>query len=96
MRRWKRNGDEEDDILTFEGFDVEEEVESKPKRRPYLPPRPIKTHFDYDDDLEEEEDACARFDELEPKIRAGKYKPKKGDPWNAHVLYDMLKSMGEI
>jgi hypothetical protein len=97
MRRWRKRPDEDDDdTLTFEDLETVEKEDDKPKRRPYLPPRPIRTHYSFDEDIDDEEGACARFDELEPKIRAGKYRPKRGDPWNAHVLYDMLKSMGEI
>ena len=102
MKRWKRKPDEEedDDTLTFDDIDDEEEDEddSKSKRRPYLPPRPIRTHFSYEEvDLDDDDDEKqARFDEIESKIRAGKYKPAKSDPWNAHVLYDMLKSLGDI
>lgn len=98
MKRWKRALDDgDDDDLTFDDFDIDGD-EGKSKRRSYLPPRPIRTHFSQDDEDEDEDavDGQSRFDEIEAKIRAGSYKPKKSDPWNAHVLYDMLKSLGDI
>lgn len=103
MNRWKRKVDEEDDdTLTFDDLDDlddgEDEDDPKPKRRPYLPPRPIRTHLSYEEgDFDEDDDSGqSRFDEIEAKIRSGSYKPTKSDPWNAHVLYDMLKSLGDV
>jgi len=98
MRRWRRRGEDEeneDDTLTFDDLEDEEEDESPRKRRSYLPPRPIRTHFN-EDSFDGEESIQERFDDLEASIRAGKYKPKDGDPWNAHVLYNLLKGLGEI
>jgi hypothetical protein len=103
MNRWKRKIDDEDDTLTFDDLDdlddLDDAVDDEPKkkRRPYLPPRPIRTHFSYEEgDLDEDDTEQNRFDEIEAKIRAGSYKPTKSDPWNAHVLYDMLRSLGEV
>jgi len=85
--------------LTFDDLedeeDEDEDEEKGYRKRTYSPPRPIRTHYhsDYDDDDERD---GPTFDELEPKIRAGKYKPKKSDPWNAIVLYNLLKESGEI
>jgi len=100
MKRWRKKKDEdEDDILSFEDLEEEEDDDEKPRRKRYLPPRPIRTHYSYDDSDDEDEDdgeSGPTFDELEPKIRAGKYKPKPDDPWNAHVLYQTLKKLGDI
>ena len=97
MRKWRRGDD--DDILSFDDLDLGGDEPRRGRRSlsrgDYLPPRPIQTHYD-EGDAEESEDACDRFDEIEAKIRSGEYKPQKSDPWNAHVLYNMLKSMGEI
>lgn len=97
MRRWNKKKLDDDDALTFDDLEdeEEEEEESRPRRRTYAPPRPIRTHYN-SDDYEGDDDAGPTFDELEPKIRAGKYKPKKTDPWNAIVLYNLLKESGEI
>ncbi len=97
MKRWKRELGEDDDTLTFDDLEeIDEDSDVKSRRRPYLPPRPIRTCFSYeDDDISVDEDD-SRFDEIESKIRSGDYKPKKADPWNAHVLYSLLKSLGEI
>jgi len=35
-------------------------------------------------------------DEMAAAIRAGKYKPKRQDPWTAHTLYSMLKDLGKL
>jgi len=100
MRRWKKkkkqDEEDDDDLLSFDDMDDDEEEDESPRRRSYLPPRPIRTyhHTEMDDDLDEEEGAT--FEDLEPKIRAGKYKPKKSDPWNAHILYNLLKERGAI
>ncbi len=99
MRRWKKKyEDEDDEVLTFDDLDGadDEDEEEIPRRRSYSPPRPIRTHYDFDESIEEDEDAGEKFDKIEPLIRSGKYKPKKSDPWNAHVLYNMLKEMGDI
>lgn len=99
MRRWRKKKDEdEDDILSFDDLEEEDDDDDeKPRRKRYLPPRPIRTHYSYDDsDDEDEGESGPTFDELEPKIRAGKYKPKSDDPWNAHILYQMLKKLGDI
>ena len=98
MRKWKKKIDDDDDTLTFDDLedDEDEEEEKGYRKRTYSPPRPIRTHYhsDYDDDDDERDGPT--FDELEPKIRAGKYKPKKTDPWNAIVLYNLLKESGDI
>lgn len=95
MRRWRKEEDD-DDILNFE--DLDEPVRGRGARR-YLPPeRKIITHYDIEDDEDDEESEASnsRFDELEPKIRAGEYKPTSSDPWHAHVLYNLLKDLGKI
>ena len=102
MRRWRKKKKEEDDddILNFEDLEEEEEEEDeeeeeKPRRR-YAPPRPIRTRFFGDDFDEDEDDEGPTFEELEPKIRAGKYVPKQSDPYTAHILYQSLRDLGEI
>jgi len=85
MTRWRKK-DDDDDVLTFD--DIEEPDGHQRYRKPV--PRHINTNFDY------EEQSGPTFDELELKIRSGKYKPKAKDPWNAHVLYQTLKDLGEI
>ena len=98
--RWrgrKKRLEDEEDVLTFEGLlesDDDEEEDDKPRRR-YAPPRPIRTRFHSDGDDDEEPDGPT-FEELEPKIRAGKYRPKSGDPWTAHILYQSLRDLGDI
>lgn len=100
MRRWRRDKEEDDDeLLTFdeledgdEDEDDEEEEEAGAGRR-YLRPRPLRIAR-YDDF--EDGESGPTFEDLEAKIRAGKYKPKSKDPWTAHVLYENLKSLGEI
>ena len=103
MRRWRKKKEDDDAILTFDGLEEgeeeeeeeDEEEEEKPRRRRYAPPRPIKTRF-HSDDEDEDGERGPTFDELEPKIRAGKYRPKKTDPWTAHLLYQSLRDLGEI
>lgn len=88
MRRWRRGTEEEpDEALVFD-----DEVEDRP--RSYA--RTMRTRFDADDYEEEAAEDAASFDDLEPKIRAGKYIPKKDDPWTAHILYQALQDLGEI
>lgn len=100
MRRWRKRGGDEDDVLTFDGLLEEEDdaEEDRPRRR-YVAPRPIKTRF-HNDSCEEEgedsDDGISLFEELEPKIRSGKYKPSQSDPWTAHILYQSLRDLGEI
>jgi len=103
MRRWrKKKQEDDDDILTFDGLeeedeDEEDEEEEKPRRR-YAAPRPIRTRFygdEFDAEEKDEEDGPT-FEELEPLIRAGKYKPKQKDPYTAHILYQNLRALGEI
>lgn len=98
MSRWRRKIEEEEDREDL--IDLEEERRPKRRRRYSLRPRRIRTHFDF---LEEEEvqedhfdDSGKTFEEIEGKIRAGKYKPRPEDPWNAHLLYQMLKDLGDI
>jgi len=103
MRRWRKKGTDEDELLTFDGLveeevadEEEEEEEVKPRRR-YAPPRPIRTRFDtvmptYDEDV----DSSSSFEDLESMIRAGEYKPKQKDPYTAHILYQALRDLGEI
>lgn len=88
MRRWRKDKEEDDDEeLTFEDLDDED------KKVPYRRPEPRHINMKFGND---EEESGPTFDELEAKIRAGKYKPKSKDPWNAHVLYQTLKDLGEI
>lgn len=96
MRRWRK--DEGDEDILFEDLEDPEEVIGRGRRRYLAPPRKMITHYDLEDDIEDEdtEETNGRFDEIEDRIRAGEYKPKKSDPWNAHVLYNLLKDMGEI
>ena len=101
MRRWRRDIDEDDEVLTFdefegEGDDEEEEERPQRRRRSYAPPRQIRTRFEYEEEDDEDEEEGPSFEELEGKIRAGKYKPKAEDPWHAHVLYQTLKDLGDI
>jgi putative alpha-1,2-mannosidase len=59
-----------------------------------------------EEDLEEDEDfddfdevstmSEVKWNELESKIRAGKYRPKHSDPWTLHVLYSNLRDLGKI
>lgn len=99
MRRWRKGKDDDEEVLTFddledgEGDDEEEEDEKERPRHRYIPPRQIRTRFEYGSD---DVDDGPTFEELEGKIRAGKYKPKQEDPWNAHVLYQTLKDLGDI
>ena len=97
MRRWRRDKEEDDDeLLTFdelEDGDEDEDEEEEGAGRRYLRPRPLRIAR-YDDF--EAEESGPTFEDLEAKIRAGKYKPKSQDPWTAHVLYENLKSLGEI
>ncbi len=97
MRRWRRDKEEDDDeLLTFdelEDGDEDEDEEEEGAVRRYLRPRPLRIAR-YDDFATEE--SGPTFEDLEAKIRAGKYKPKRQDPWTAHVLYENLKSLGEI
>ena len=101
MRRWRKRSGDEEELLTFDGLigtdadDDEEEAEEKRPRRRYAPPRPIRTRFHGEVDFGGEEDGPT-FDELEPMIRAGKYKPKQSDPYNAHLLYQALRDLGDI
>lgn len=101
MRRWrKKSEDDEDDVLTFDNIDDDEEDE-KPRRRYKIPKSPIRTRFsstDDDEDLEEgaSEDEDGSFENLEPLIRAGKYKPKPSDHYTVHLLYQTLRDLGEI
>lgn len=97
MRRYRRGKkDDDDEVLTFDDMEDEEEEEERPRRRRrYAPPRPMKvTRFsDYEPEDEEE---VPDHDELEAKVRAGGYKPKRSDPWTIHVLYNLLVERGEI
>ena len=90
MRRWRRGQEEDDETIVFD-----DNGEAEDRHRPRSYARPLRTIFGNDDDDEEEEDAPS-FDDLEPEIRAGKYKPKPSDPWNAHILYQSLRDLGEI
>jgi hypothetical protein len=94
MRRWKRKGDEEDAITFDELEDFEEEDdegEEGPSGRRYARPLRIARYEDF-----EVENDGPTFEDLEDKIRSGKYKPKASDPWTAHILYQNLRSLGEI
>ncbi len=100
MRRWRKRSGDDEELLTFEGLlgpevDDDDEDEEKRPRRKYAAPRPIRTRFHGNDDYEDEPDGPT-FDELEPMIRAGKYKPKQSDPWTAHLLYQALRDLGDI
>jgi len=53
----------------------------------------ISTDEEEDYDYEGADD---RFDEVERKIREGRYKPKKSDPYTVHLLYQFLKESGDI
>jgi len=101
VRRFKRKKDDEDDIFTFDGLtededESEDDDEEKPsrRRRQYAPPRPMRvTRFsDYDSG----DDEGPSHEELEEKVRGGKYKPKPSDPWTIHVLYNLLHESGDI
>lgn len=103
MRRWRKKKEEDDDVLKFDNLNYDEEEDEdddeedeRPRRR-YVPPRPIRTRFfsdNYDDANDGEEGST--FEDLEPMIRAGKYKPKPSDPYTAHILYQNLVALGEI
>ena len=95
MRRFRRKKDEDDeDVLTFDDLEDEEEEERPRRRRRYAPPRPMKvTRFS---DYEEEDEEAPDHDDLEAKVRAGSYKPKRSDPWTIHVLYNLLVESGKI
>ncbi len=100
--RWrgrKKRLEDEEESLTFEGLlesDDDDDDEDDKRRRRYAPPRPIRTRFHSDDADDDVEPDGPTFEELEPKIRAGKYKPKSGDPWTAHILYQSLRDLGDI
>ena len=91
MRRWRRGQEEDDEALVF---DDDGAAEDRSRPRSYA--RPMRTVFDANDEDDEEEDDTPSFDDLEAKIRAGKYKPKPKDPWNAHILYQALQDLGDI
>jgi hypothetical protein len=38
----------------------------------------------------------AEWKKLEAKVRAGRYIPKRSDPWTLHVLYSNLKELGDL
>ena len=77
--------DEEDDD---EEEDEEDEAEwSPPSRRPAFR---WSRSFGYDD---EEEELTER---MAAAIRAGKYVPRRSDPWTAHILYNALKDTGRL
>lgn len=92
MRRWRRGIEEEPDEPLV--FDDEALAEDRDRPRSYA--RTMRTRFDGDDEEDEPDEDAVSFDELEPKIRAGKYIPKKSDPWTAHILYQSLQDLGEI
>lgn len=72
--------DEEDEEESFSGYE-------SPARRPRR--GFMSRGYDDDDDNELSEEMAAA-------IRAGKYKPKKHDPWSAHTLYSMLRDLGKL
>ena len=83
--------DEDEDDEDEEDDDGEEEEEDEDE---YLPRAKFSRRriVRLDDDDEEEE----LSEEMAEAIRAGKYKPKRSDPWSAHTLYNVLKDLGEI
>jgi hypothetical protein len=89
--------DEEDEEDEEEDWDDEEEDEEEDDeeedvvafhRGPTHRARRGFSSFDVDDEELSEE--------MESAIRAGKYKPKRHDPWTAHTLYSMLKDLGKL
>lgn len=85
MKKWKRRNVDDDD----EDDDEDEEEEHR-----YVRPRRSFSSLTYlYDDEDEEEGGDERWNELEKKIRAGKYKPRRSDPWTLHVLYNNLKEL---
>jgi len=109
MKNWRRPfGDDDEDegfsyLLDDDGDDGDDDDEGSSKkkkrkrRRSYPAPRPLRvTRFDGLDDDDDGDDDEESFELLEAKIRTGKYKPKKSDPWTAHILYQNLKALGEI
>ena len=106
MKNWRRpfGEDEGDEGFSYlldddDGGDDDDESKKKKKkrRRSYPAPRPLRvTRFDGLDDDDDYDDDEESFELLEAKIRTGKYKPKKTDPWTAHILYQNLKALGEI
>lgn len=100
MRRWRKDHEGEDELLTFDNLDEyydEDDEEDEPRpRRKVAAPRAIRTRFYGEDHDDDEEDEGSTFEDLEPLIRAGKYKPKKQDPYTAHILYQNLQALGEI
>lgn len=97
MRRWRRRGNDEE-VLTFDDMvEADDEERVPPPRRRYAPPRPFRTMFADEDGIgDDDESEGPTFEDLEPMIRAGSYKPKQSDPWTAHVLYQSLLDLGEI
>ena len=88
--------EEEDDDDEEEEDDEETDEETEPDDPPWRPTRRPAFRrsraFGYDDDGDAEE----LTEEMAAAIRAGKYKPKRADPWTAHILYNALLDTGRL
>ena len=104
MRRWRKRKISDGDILNFDS-----ESDSREKSKYSSPNRKLLNIHDEDiEDVEEVEDDdeyddeydedgnIAKFNRLEPLVRAGKYKPKSSDPYTVHLLYQSLIELGDI
>jgi hypothetical protein len=80
--------DDDDDEDEDEDDDDDEPLSLRRPRRPSFRP---SRRFDFDDGDEEE-----LSEEMAAAIRAGEYKPRRSDPWSAHVLYNALKDIGKL
>jgi len=106
-RKWKYDEDEEEDNDVEEGeeytggkrsyrrYSSRGYYEDDRAVRRYKAPS-FETSEEEKESLKAHRERLDRFDEIEPLIRAGKYRPKSSDPWNAHLLYNLLKESGEI
>lgn len=83
MKRWKRRRVEEEDEEGSDEEELEDELD-------------LDDGVDYDFDEIEDHIPAKKWQKLESKIRAGKYKPKHSDPWTLHVLYNNLKDLGRL
>jgi hypothetical protein len=92
-------GDDEDDEEDDEEEEYEDDEDTDGETEPDAPPwrqtrrpafRRSRAFVDDGDDAEElSEDMAAA-------IRAGRYKPRRADPWTAHILYNALKDTGQL
>lgn len=102
-KKWLGSGDVHDEEEDYDYEDSPRVRRRAPSRFTPRESRSISYRNIYESDAEQDEyekelreQKEEDWDDKADKIRAGKYKPKRTDPWTLHVLYQNLKETKKI